>query len=120
MPAINKQITLAARPSGMPTPADFKLVESPVADPGPGEFLVRTLYVSVDPYMRGRMNDAKSYAPSVQIGEVMGAGAVGKVTASQNSQFQAGDVVEGFFGWQQYAVSNGKGVRKIDLSVAPP
>ena len=120
MPATNKQITLAARPSGMPKPSDFKLVESPVPEPGPGEFLVRTLYVSVDPYMRGRMNDAKSYAPPVQIGEVMGAGAVGKVTASKNSQFQAGDVVEGFFGWQQYAVSKGTGVRKIDVSVAPP
>jgi NADPH-dependent curcumin reductase CurA len=119
MPEINKQVTLAARPSGMPKPSDFKLVESPVPEPGPGEFLVRMLYVSVDPYMRGRMNDAKSYAPPVQIGEVMGAGAVGKVTASKNSQFQAGDVVEGFFGWQQYAVSNGKGVRTIDLSVAP-
>jgi len=119
MPAINKQITLAARPSGMPKPSDFKLVESPVPDPGPGEFLVRTLYVSVDPYMRGRMNDVKSYAPPVQIGEVMGAGAVGKVVASQNPKFQAGDVVEGFFGWQQYAISTGTGVRKIDPSLAP-
>ncbi|HVP46489.1 MAG TPA: NADP-dependent oxidoreductase [Bryobacteraceae bacterium] len=119
MHAINKQITLAARPSGMPKPDDFKLVESPVPEPGPGEFVVRILYVSVDPYMRGRMNDVKSYAPPVQIGEVMGAGAVGKVIASQNPQFQVGDVVEGFFGWQEYAVSNGTGVRKIDPSFAP-
>jgi len=119
MPAINKQITLAARPSGMPKPSDFKLVESPVPEPGDGEFLVRTLYVSVDPYMRGRMNDAKSYAPPVQIGEVMGAGAVAKVAASKNPQFQAGDVVEGFFGWQQYAISNGTGMRKLDPSLAP-
>jgi len=119
MPAINKQITLAARPSGMPKLSDFKLVESPVPEPGPGEFVVRMLYVSVDPYMRGRMNDVKSYAPPVQIGEVMGAGAMGKVVASQNPQFQAGDVVEGFFGWQQFAVSNGTGVRKIDPTLAP-
>jgi len=119
MPAINKQITLAARPSGMPKLSDFKLVESPVPEPGPGEFVARMLYVSVDPYMRGRMNDAKSYAPPVQIGEVMGAGAVGKVVASQNPQFQAGDVVEGFFGWQQFGVSNGTGVRKIDPTLAP-
>src|ERR1700688_511228 len=119
MPAINKQITLAARPSGMPKASDFKLVESSLPEPGSGEFLVRTLYVSVDPYMRGRMNDAKSYAPPAQIGEVMGAGAVGKVVASKNPQFQAGETVEGFFGWQQYAISNGTGVRKIDLSVAP-
>jgi len=119
MPAINKQITLAARPSGMPKLSDFKLVESPVPEPGPGEFVVRMLYVSVDPYMRGRMNDVKSYAPPVQIGEVMGAGAVGRVVASQNPQFQAGDVVEGFFGWQQFTVSNGTGVRKIDPTLAP-
>ena len=119
MPAINKQITLAARPSGMPKLSDFKLVESPVPEPGPGEFVVRMLYVSVDPYMRGRMNDVKSYAPPVQIGEVMGAGAVGKVVASQNAQFQAGDMVEGFFGWQQFGVSNGTGVRKIDPTLAP-
>ena len=119
MPAINKQITLAARPSGMPKPSDFKLVESPIPEPGPGEFLIRTLYVSVDPYMRGRMNDTKSYAPPVQIGEVMGAGAVGKVVTSKNPQFQAGDTVESFFGWQQYAISNGKGVRKIDPALAP-
>jgi NADPH-dependent curcumin reductase CurA len=119
MPPVNKQITLAARPSGMPKPSDFKLVESPVPEPGPGEFVVRMLYVSVDPYMRGRMNDVKSYAPPAQIGEVMGAGAVGKVIASQNPQFQVGDVVEGFFGWQEYASSDGKGVRKIDPTVAP-
>src|SRR6266478_2594776 len=119
MPGVNKRITLAARPSGMPKQSDFKLVESPVPEPGPGEMLIRMLYVSVDPYMRGRMNDAKSYAPPVQIGQVMGAGAVGKVVASQNPQFQAGDVVEGFFGWQEYAVSNGNGVRKLDSKLAP-
>src|SRR5216683_2345510 len=119
MPAINKQITLAARPSGMPKPSDFKLVESPPPEPGPDEFLVRVLHVSVDPYMRGRMNDAKSYAPPVQIGEVMGGGAVGKVVDSKNPQFAAGDFVEGLFGWQEYAISNGKGVRKLDPALAP-
>ena len=119
MPAINRQITLAARPSGMPKASDFKLVELPVPEPGAGEFLIRTLYVSVDPYMRGRMNDVKSYAPPAQIGEVMAAGAVGKVVASKNPKFQTGDVVEGFFGWQEYAISNGMGVRKIDPSLAP-
>jgi NADPH:quinone reductase len=77
------------------------------------------LYVSVDPYMRGRMNDAKSYAPPVQIGAVMGAGAVGKVATSKNPQFQAGDFVEGFFGWQEYAISDGKGVRTLDPKLAP-
>ena len=72
MPPTNKQVTLAARPSGMPKESDFKLVETPVPQPGPGEILVRMLYVSVDPYMRNRMNDAKSYAPPEQIGGVMG------------------------------------------------
>src|SRR6478736_9414198 len=104
MPPTNKQVTLAARPSGMPKESDFKLVETPVPQSGPGEMLVRMLYVSVDPYMRSRMNDAKSYAPPVQIGEVMGGGATGKVIASNNQQFQVGDFVEGMFGWQEYAV----------------
>ena len=119
MPPTNKQVTLAARPSGMPKESDFKLVETPVPQSGPGEMLVRMLYVSVDPYMRSRMNDAKSYAPPVQIGGVMGGGAVGKVVDSKNPQFAAGDFVEGLFGWQQYAVSNGKGVRKLDPALAP-
>ncbi len=117
MPQVNKQITLAARPSGMPKPSDFKLVESSVPDAKAGEILVRMLYVSVDPYMRGRMNDVKSYAPPAQIGEVMGAGAVGQVVNSQSTQFDAGDFVEGFFGWQEYAISDGKGVRKLDPSL---
>jgi len=78
---------------------------------------VRLLYVSVDPYMRGRMNDVKSYAPPAQIGEVMGAGAVGLVVNSQSAQFETGDFVEGFFGWQEYAISDGKGVRKLDPSL---
>src|SRR5437660_4314083 len=119
MPQVNKQITLAARPSGMPKPSDFKLVESSVPEAKAGEILVRVLYVSVDPYMRGRMNDVKSYAPPVQIGEVMGGGAVGKVIASDNPQLAAGDFVEGMFGWQQYAIANGKGVRKLDPALAP-
>jgi NADPH-dependent curcumin reductase CurA len=103
----------------MPKESDFKLIETPVPQPRPGEIVVRVLYVSVDPYMRGRMNDVKSYAPPVQIGEVMGGGAVGKVVDSKNPQFAAGDFVEGLFGWQQYAVSNGKGVRKLDPALAP-
>lgn len=117
MPQVNKQITLAARPSGMPKPSDFKLAESSIPEPKAGEILVRMLYVSVDPYMRGRMNDVKSYAPPAQIGEVMGAGAVGQVVNSQSAQFEAGDFVEGFFGWQEYAISDGKGVRKLDPSL---
>lgn len=119
MPTLNRQITLAARPVGFPKDSDFKLVESPMPTPKDGEFLVRVIYLSVDPYMRGRMNDAASYAAPVQLGEVMGGGAVGKVISSNNPNFREGEIVEGFFGWQEYAVSNGEGVRKIDPSLAP-
>ena len=115
----NRKITLAARPVGMPKESDFALVDSPVSQPGPDEILVRILCASADPYMRGRMNDVKSYAPPVEIGGVMGGGSVGKVIVSNNPLFRTGDFVEGYFGWQEYAVSNGKGVRKIDSQVAP-
>src|SRR5262249_35387826 len=116
---MNKQILLAARPVGFPKDSDFKLVESPVPAPGEGQILVRSIYLSVDPYMRGRMNDVKSYAPPVEIGGLMGGGAVGEVVASNNPAFKEGDTVEGFFGWQEYAVSSGQGVRKIDPTLAP-
>lgn len=120
MSTMNRQILLAARPIGFPKDSDFNLVESPVPTPGDGQILVRSIYLSVDPYMRGRMNDVKSYAPPVQIGGLMGGGAVGRVVRSNNPQFKEGDVVEGMtFGWQDYAVSNGQGVRKIDPTLAP-
>ncbi|MBI3650088.1 MAG: NADP-dependent oxidoreductase [Acidobacteria bacterium] len=117
--ATNKQITLAARPTGLPKEADFQLVETPVPLPGDHEFMVRVIYLSVDPYMRGRMNDVKSYAEPVKLGEVMVGGAVGKVVQSNHADFKEGDIVEGPFGWQQYARSDGKGVRKIDPTLAP-
>jgi NADPH-dependent curcumin reductase CurA len=116
---INKQITLAARPVGFPKETDFKLIETPLPELKDGEFLVKSLYLSLDPYMRGRMNDAKSYAPAVQLGEVMVGGVVGKVLESKNANFQPGDIVEHSVGWQEYAVSDGKGVRKIDPALAP-
>lgn len=119
MPTMNKQIVLAARPVGFPKDSDFKLVESPIPTAGDGQILVRSMFVSVDPYMRGRMNDVKSYAPPVAIGGVMGGGAVARVIQSNNAAFNEGDIVEGMFGWQEYAVSNGQGVRKIDPSLAP-
>src|SRR5205809_1953961 len=119
MSAMNRQILLAVRPVGFPKDSDFNLVETPVPTPGDGQLLVRSIYLSVDPYMRGRMNDVKSYAPPVQIGGVMGGGAVGRVEKSNNPQFNEGDIVEGGFGWQDYAVSNGQGVRKIDPGLAP-
>jgi NADPH-dependent curcumin reductase CurA len=119
MATLNRQITLAARPIGFPKDSDFKLVESPVPTPKDGEFGVRVIYMSVDPYMRGRMNDAASCAAAVQLGEVMGGGAVGKIISSNNSNFKEGDIVQGPFGWQEYAIANGQGVRKIDPSLAP-
>ncbi len=115
----NKQITLAVRPVGFPKESDFRLVEAPVPTPGPGQFLVQSLYLSVDPYMRGRMTAAKSYAPPVELGGVMVGGVVGQVVESRHSRFAAGEIVEGYFGWQQYALSDGAGVRKVDPSLAP-
>jgi NADPH-dependent curcumin reductase CurA len=119
MANVNRQITLAGRPSGFPKPSDFKMVETPVPEPGPGQFLLRTIYLSVDPYMRGRMTDRPSYAPPVQIGEVMVGGAVGKVVRSGLPDFPEGAIVEGPFGWQEYAVSDGSGARLVDPAVAP-
>jgi len=119
MAAMNQQITLAARPVGYPKESDFRLVESPLPTPGPGEILVRALYLSVDPYMRGRMSSGKSYAPPVELGGVMVGGVVGQVAESRHPQFAGGEIVQGDFGWQQYAVSDGQGVRKVDPKLAP-
>jgi NADPH-dependent curcumin reductase CurA len=119
MTTINRQILLAARPAGFPKETDFKLVESPVLVPGPGQFLARTIYLSVDPYMRGRMNDRPSYAPPVGLGEVMTGGIVGQVVESSHPRFAKGAYVEGRLGWQDYVVSDGNGVRLIDPNVAP-
>src|SRR5207245_956884 len=116
---MNRQITLAARPSGFPKESDFRLVASPVPVPGPGEVLVRTLYLSVDPYMRGRMSEAKSYAPPVQLGEVMVGGTVGRVEQSNDPNFRVGDIVTANTGWQDYGIAKGKDLRRIDPSLAP-
>ena len=116
---MNRQITLAARPVGFPKDSDFKLIETPIPTPNDGEMLVKIHYLSVDPYMRGRMNDAKSYAQPVAIGEVLVGGAVGKIIESNHPNFQAGEFVSGNFGWQSYAISDGAGVSKIDASLAP-
>ncbi len=116
----NRQITLAARPAGFPKESDFKLVESAIPEPGDGQFLVQCEYLSVDPYMRGRMNDAKSYAEPVKIGEVMGGECVGKILKSKHPKFAEGSYVSGMFGWQEYAVSDGSGgVRRLDPNAAP-
>ena len=116
---INRQIILAARPQGEPKESDLRLVETPVPEPGPGQMLLRTLYLSLDPYMRGRMNAGPSYAPPVEIGQVMGGETVCRVEASHLDPFQPGDIVDAYTGWQDYALSDGRGVRKLDPSLAP-
>ncbi len=116
---MNRKFTLAARPVGMPKASDFKLIETPVLEPNAGEMIVHALYISVDPYMRGRISGAKSYAAPVEIGGVMVGGVVGEVVETNNPRFAIGDIVQGEFGWQEYTISNGKGVRKIDPKIAP-
>lgn len=115
----NRQIVLAARPEGAPKDRDFKLIETSAPEPGDGELVTRTIYLSLDPYMRGRMNAAKSYAKPVEIGEVMTGGAVGQVIASKNPKFAEGDIIFGYSGWQDYALTDGKGFRKLDPQQAP-
>ena len=116
---MNRQITLAARPVGLPQPSDFALVEAPVPAPGAGEVLVRSLWLSLDPYMRGRMSEARSYASPTAIGEVMTGQVVGEVVESGDSRFSRGDAVVGQLGWQEYAVARGGALRKVDPDVAP-
>src|SRR5215212_9220969 len=115
----NRQIVLASRPEGEPKPSDFRLETAPVPEPGPGQVLLRTRWLSLDPYMRGRMSTAKSYAKPVEIGEVMDGGTVSEVVASRHPDFAVGDIVLSHSGWQDYALSNGQGLRKLDANVAP-
>ena len=115
----NRQILLRARPDGFPSEADFRLVETPVPEPGAGELLIRTIYLSLDPYMRGRMNAGPSYAVPVELGGVMTGGTVGQVAASRHGGFAEGDLVLAGAGWQEYGLSDGRGVRKLDPGAAP-
>jgi len=116
----NRQITLAARPVGFPRESDFALVESPVPKPAAGEVLVRSRWLSLDPYMRGRMSEARSYAKPTELGEVMTGQVVGEVVASEDPRFEPGDEVVGQLGWQEFAVARGGTLRKIDTRLAPP
>jgi NADPH:quinone reductase len=116
----NRQITLAARPEGFPKETDFALVETPVAEPSAGEVLVRARWLSLDPYMRGRMSTARSYAKATEIGDVMTGQVVGEVVASDDARFAPGDEVVGQLGWQDYAVVRGGSIRKVDTRLAPP
>ena len=118
-PTTAREWHLAARPQGWPTPADFALVEAPVRQPGPGEILVRNEFLSVDPYMRGRLNDAKSYTPPYQLGKVMDGGAVGRVVASQAEGIAVGDAVLHGLGWREYATLDASQAVKVDGQAAP-
>lgn len=117
--AKNIAITLAARPEGEPKDSDFRIEERTAPEPGEGEVLLKTLYLSLDPYMRGRMSGAKSYSSPVEIGDVMVGQTVSKVVASNHHDLAVGDHVLGNAGWQQYAVSNGSDLRKLDPGHGP-
>jgi NADPH-dependent curcumin reductase CurA len=120
MPAtVNRQVLLVNRPTGEPAEGDFALTEAPVPEPGAGQFLCRTVYLSLDPYMRGRMSARASYAKPAELGQVMVGGTVSEVVRSNHSTYRQGDLVLGYFGWQEYAVSDGKGLRKIDPGLGP-
>ena len=120
MPQTNRQVRLAARPSGLPRPADWEFTTEPVPAPEAGQFVVEVSHLSIDPAMRGWMNAGASYVPPVEIGAVMRAGGIGRVTASEHPGFAVGDYVYGTFGVQEYGVSDGRGVLKLDLSLAEP
>jgi NADPH:quinone reductase len=118
--SVNRAVTLAARPTGFPQESDFDLVEQPLPAAGPAEVLVRILWTSVDPYQRGRMSEARSYARPVQLGEVMTAQALGEVVSSGDSRYEPGDLVVGQLGWQEYAVARGGSLRKVPAALVPP
>ncbi|HUC68412.1 MAG TPA: NADP-dependent oxidoreductase [Stellaceae bacterium] len=115
----NLQVLLASRPTGWVKESDFRIVESEIPKPGEGQVLVKTLYLSLDPYMRGRMNDQRSYAAKVEIGQVMEGEVVGEVVESGNAKFRPGDTVAARVGWQRYALSDGSNMRKVDPTLAP-
>lgn len=118
-PRRNRRIVLASRPHGEPTDSDFRLEEVDMPAAGEGEVLLRTLYMSLDPYMRGRMNAARSYAPPVEIDAVMEGATVGEVVESKSPELREGDIVLSYSGWQEYALAKAASVQKLDPSSAP-
>src|SRR5439155_2122632 len=118
-PLKNRQILLKSRPQGRPSLQNFASIEVPVPEPGEGQVLLRTRYLSLDPYMRGRMSDARSYAKPAELGKPMVGGTISEVAASRNAKFAVGDIVVAHAGWQDYALSDGAGLRKIDAKLAP-
>ncbi|RQR30991.1 NADP-dependent oxidoreductase [Burkholderia sp. Bp9142] len=119
MNTVNRQILLVSRPQGAASADNFRLVETPLAPLADGELRVRNHFLSLDPYMRGRMNDAKSYAAPQPLNEVMIGGTAGEVVESRHPDFAVGEHVVGQFGWQEYGTSNGSGLRKVDTSRVP-
>jgi NADPH-dependent curcumin reductase CurA len=116
---ISREIQLKNRPAGIPSASDFEIEKVPVRKPKDGEILVQNEYISVDPYMRGRMYDRESYTPAFQIGETIPGGSIGKVIQSNSDQYVVGDYVLNFSGWREYFLSTGVGLRKVDPSIAP-
>ncbi len=119
MPEQNRQFIFASRPVGYPKESDFNLVSSTIPAPEYGEVLIRTCYLSVDPYMRGRMRKAKSYAASLEIGDVVMGGTVGQIVESKHPDFHEGDIVKAYSGWQEYGVAAGNAIQRVDPSLAP-
>ncbi|MEK5391494.1 NADP-dependent oxidoreductase [Margalitia sp. FSL K6-0131] len=119
MSQMQKQIKLAKRPIGTPVMEDFAFIDAPIGTPSNGEVLVRTIYISVDPYLRGRMQDVKSYIPPFQLNEVITSGVIGQVVDSKSELFAKGDVIIGNLGWQEYSIAKEKEIRKIDPKQAP-
>ena len=115
----NKQVILAARPTGAPKESDFHIVETDLRDPAGGEVLVKNRFLSLDPYMRGRMNEGKSYAARVELGDVMVGSTVGEIVASQHPKLKVGEIVVGGLGWQQYALAKGEALMKVDPHAVP-
>ncbi len=115
----NREVILAAHPVGEPKESDFTFIDSAVPTPGPGQMLLRTIYLSLDPYMRGRMTGQRSYVAPFEIGKALQGGTVCEVVQSNLPKFKAGDFVQGMSGWQDYALSDGSGFRRIDPKLAP-
>jgi leukotriene B4 12-hydroxydehydrogenase/15-oxo-prostaglandin 13-reductase len=119
LPGVNRQFVLAARPTGMPKESDFRMVEAPVPELKEGEVLLKTLYMSVDPYMRGRITGIKTYADPILVGDVMVGGSVGQVVESKSPGFQPGDFAVGFWGWREYGLEPAKSLQKLNPALAP-
>ncbi len=117
--SVNRQFTLAATPIGMPKESDFKLVEAPMPELKEGEVLLKTVYMSVDPYMRGRITGIKTYADPILVGDVMIGGSVGQVVESKSPNFQPGDFGVGFWGWREYGAEPAKSLQKLNPALAP-